>query len=104
MAGLTRPQVLAFVAGVLQMASSVLDVPDIGTPHRVLQMCTGLLGLVLAWRREHARLYGAGLVVGYGAVADAGVAEDALLLHLRVVLAGFIIMFVPVGRTSADST
>jgi hypothetical protein len=77
---------------------------DVGEPHRLLLMCTGLLGLACAWRRHHSRLYGAGLAVGYGAIAYAGIAEDALILHLRAVLVGLVIAFMPVGRRGAEKT
>lgn len=101
----SRPQVVVLVTGLAQLATALLGFPvDVGEPHRLLLMCTGLLGLVCAWRRHHSRLYGAGLAVGYGAIAYAGIAEDELVLHLRAVLVGLVIAFMPMGRRRAGAT
>lgn len=98
MGRLSRPQIIVLLAGASQTASGLFGFPDVGEPHRILLVCTGLLGLECAWSSRHARLYGAGLAILYGAIAYAGIEEDALVLHLRVVLVGLVAVVVPTGR------
>ncbi|SMD24659.1 hypothetical protein [Lentzea albidocapillata] len=98
MGRLSRPQVIVLLVGAAQVASGLSGFPDIGEPHRILLLCTGLLGLACAWNSRHARLYGAGLAIWYSAIAYAGIEEDALVLHLRVVLVGLLAAVVPTGR------
>lgn len=98
MGRLSRPQVIVLLAGAAQVASGLSGLLGVGEPHRALLVCAGLLGLASAWSRRHARLYGAGLAIGYGAIAYAGIAEDSLVLHLRAVLVGLVVVVVPAGR------
>ncbi|MCX2948887.1 hypothetical protein [Lentzea sp. NEAU-D7] len=101
MGRLSRPQIIVLLVGTSQTASGLFGFPDVGEPHRILLVCTGLLGLACTCSSRHARLYGAGLAILYGAIAYAAIEEDALVLHLRVVLVGLVAAVVPTGRGQA---
>jgi hypothetical protein len=65
----TRPQALTLAAGVLQLAFGWLDLFKLDPSYRVVQLAVGVMGIVMAWRLDAARLYGLVLLLGFGVLA-----------------------------------
>ncbi|MBW4716938.1 hypothetical protein [Saccharothrix obliqua] len=100
---MSRAQVLAFVVGSLQFVFALLPVLP-GPPDRTLQVCTGLVGVLLAHKHQYARLYGVALLLVYGKLLIADVDASTAWLQLptvetvaygRAALAGLVIAVVP---------
>ncbi|MCG8925318.1 hypothetical protein [Lentzea sp. CC55] len=88
----TRPQALTLVAGVLQLTFGWLDLFGLDPNYRVVQLGIGVMGIVMAWRRTHARIYGLLLLLGFGMLAfslDDLTAES--FLEVRTALIGLVI-------------
>ncbi|TQM79478.1 hypothetical protein FHX81_1786 [Saccharothrix saharensis] len=100
----SRAQLLALLVGLLQIVfASVPFLPMGEGAVHTLYVCTGLAGVLLAWRHRHARCYGVLLLLLYGQlfITDA---EDTAVLGLptwetlaygRAALAGVVIALVP---------
>ncbi|WP_367129698.1 hypothetical protein [Saccharothrix sp. HUAS TT1] len=100
----SRAQVLALVVGLLQIVlASVPFLPMGEGPSHTLYVCTGLAGVVLAWRHGHARCYGVLLLLLYGQMyidyadetAVLGLPTWETLAYGRAALAGVVIAFIP---------
>lgn len=65
----TRPQALTLTAGVLQLAFGWLDPFGLNPDYRVVQLGVGVMGIVMAWRLDTARMYGLVLLFGFGILA-----------------------------------
>ncbi|SDP24529.1 hypothetical protein [Lentzea jiangxiensis] len=88
----TRPQALTLVAGVLQLTFGWLDLFDLDPNYRVVQLGVGVMGIVMAWRLAHARMYGLLLLLGFGMLAfslDDLTAEG--FMEVRTALIGLVI-------------
>ncbi|MFD5829648.1 hypothetical protein [Lentzea sp. NPDC060358] len=88
----TRPQVLTLTAGVLQLAFGWLDLFGLDPDYHVVQIGVGVLGVVMAWRLDTARMYGLLLLLGFGISAlslDDVTAEG--FLEVRTALIGLLI-------------
>ncbi|MEU6154687.1 hypothetical protein ABZ816_32325 [Actinosynnema sp. NPDC047251] len=103
-ARLSRAQLLALVVGSLQIVVAVVPVLPLGAADQTLHVCTGLIGLLLAWKHEYARLYGIALLLVYGKLLVTDMASSTQWLQLptletvaygRATLAGLVITFVP---------
>jgi hypothetical protein len=100
----SQAQLLALVVGVLQIVFASIPFLPMGSGAiHTLYVCTGLAGVLLAWRHRHARCYGVLLLLPYGQlfITDA---EDTAVLGLptwetlaygRAALAGVVIALVP---------
>ncbi|HEX7307526.1 hypothetical protein [Lentzea sp.] len=62
----TRPQVLTLTAGVLQLAFGWLDLFRLDPNYHIIQIGVGVMGIVMAWRPDTARMYGLVLLLGFG--------------------------------------
>ncbi|MBB5960225.1 hypothetical protein FHS29_006848 [Saccharothrix tamanrassetensis] len=101
---LSRAQLLALIVGTLQIVVGMVPVFPLPPGHQTLHVCTGLAGLVLAWKHEHARLYGIALLLLYGKLLITDMDTSGGWLQLptletvaygRTALAGLVIAFVP---------
>jgi len=104
----SRPQLLALVVGVLQVALGAMDLIPLPDPDHALQICTGVLGIALCRKHHHARLYGVALVLVYGQLLIAttsplvlGLPTAEALVYARAAAAGFAIALLPAGRSGA---
>jgi hypothetical protein len=100
----SRAQLLALLVGLLQIVFASIPFLPMGEGAvHTLYVCTGLAGVLLAWRHQHARCYGVLLLLLYGQlfITDA---EDTAVLGLptwetlaygRAALAGVVIALVP---------
>lgn len=103
----SRAQLLALVVGVLQIAvASIPFFPMSDGANHTLYVCTGLAGVLLAWRHRHARFYGVGLLLLYGQLFISDAAETGplglptleTLAYGRAAVAGLVIMLIPASR------
>ena len=62
----TRPQVMAFTSGLINLALGLLNVFPLSPMEHIAQVATGLGGIVLAWQPSRAKLFGIGVLVGFG--------------------------------------
>ncbi|WP_309117098.1 hypothetical protein [Saccharothrix sp.] len=101
---LTRAQLLALVVGSLQLVFALVPVLPMSPANQALHVCTGLVGLALAWKHQYARLYGIALLLVYGKLYLDGVDTSTTWLQLptletaangRSALAGLVIALVP---------
>ncbi|MEV0676307.1 hypothetical protein AB0I60_07250 [Actinosynnema sp. NPDC050436] len=101
---LSRAQVLALVVGSLQIVVALVPVLPLAAGNQALHVCTGLVGVLLAWKHGCARLYGIALLLVYGKLLIADVATSTQWLQLptpetvaygRAALAGLVIALVP---------
>lgn len=89
----TRPQVLTLTAGALQLLFGWLDLFGLDPNYHVIQMGVGALGVAMAWRLQHARMYGLLLLLGFGMLALSS--EDVTtegFLAVRTALIGLVIL------------
>jgi len=100
----SRAQLLALVVGTLQVLAALVPVLPLSQAHHTLHLCTGLAGVVLAWKHEHARLYGVALLLLYGKLLFDDMNASTTWLQLptldtvaygRSAVAGLVITFVP---------
>ena len=100
----SRAQLLALVVGLLQIVFASIPFLPMGEgPIHTLYVCTGLAGVVLAWRHHHARCYGVLLLLLYGQLFITDAEETAAfglptwetLAYGRAALAGVVIAFIP---------
>ncbi|RKT54056.1 hypothetical protein [Saccharothrix australiensis] len=100
----SRAQLLALLVGLFQIAFALLPVLPLAEGHHALHICTGLAGVVLAWRHEHARLYGVALLLVYGKLLFDDMNASTTWLQLptldtvaygRSAVAGLVIVLVP---------
>ncbi|WP_433271945.1 hypothetical protein ACQPZF_14595 [Actinosynnema sp. CS-041913] len=101
---LSRAQLLALIVGALQVVVALVPVLPLSPGNQTLHVCTGLVGLVLAWKHEYARLYGIALLLVYGKLLITDVDSSTGWLQLptletvaygRTALAGLVIALVP---------
>ncbi|MEU7526315.1 hypothetical protein AB0A74_11305 [Saccharothrix sp. NPDC042600] len=101
---MTRAQLLALVVGSLQLVFALVPVLPMSAGHQALHVCTGLVGIALAWKHQYARLYGVALLLVYGKLYLDGVDTSTTWLQLptletaangRSALAGLVIALVP---------
>ncbi len=101
---LSRAQVLTLVVGTLQIAVALVPVFPLGPADQALHLCTGLVGVLLAWKHEYARMYGIALLLVYGKLLVADMDASTVWLQLptpetvaygRGALAGLAIALVP---------
>ncbi|MFD4639659.1 hypothetical protein ACFWN2_20260 [Lentzea sp. NPDC058436] len=88
----TRPQVLTLAAGVMQLAFGWFDLFGLNPNYRVIQLGVGVMGIVMAWRLDTARMYGLVLLLGFGMLAfslDDLTTES--FLEVRTALIGLVI-------------
>ncbi|SES11166.1 hypothetical protein SAMN05216188_12249 [Lentzea xinjiangensis] len=64
----TRPQFLTLTVGVVQLAFGWFDVFGLDPHYHVVQIGVGALGVLMAWRLDHARMYGLLLLICFGTV------------------------------------
>ncbi|SDG24569.1 hypothetical protein SAMN05216553_106366 [Lentzea fradiae] len=95
----TRPQVLTLSAGSLQLLFGWLDLFGLDPNYHVIQIGVGVLGLVMAWRLQHARVYGLLLLVGFGmlALSSDDVTTEGFLA-VRTALIGLVILLARPAR------
>ncbi|ROP36727.1 hypothetical protein EDD40_2004 [Saccharothrix texasensis] len=100
----SRAQLLALVVGLLQVVMASIPFLPMGEGSgHTLYVCTGLAGVVLAWRHGHARCYGVLLLLLYGHlfISDAdetgafGLPTWETLAYGRAALAGVVIALIP---------
>lgn len=101
---LSRAQLLALVVGSLQIVVALLPVLPLSPGDQAMHVCTGLVGVLLAWKHEWARLYGIALLLVYGRLLVGDMAASTQWLQLptletvaygRAALAGLVIAIVP---------
>jgi hypothetical protein len=100
----SRPQLLAFVVGALQVAIGATQLFPLPDADHALQICTGLLGIALCRKHHHARFYGVAMVVVYGQLLITTVSPLVLglptaeaLVYARAAAAGLVIAMLPAG-------
>ncbi|WP_434449740.1 hypothetical protein [Lentzea sp. E54] len=65
----TRPQAITLTAGLVQLAFGWLDMFGLDPNYHVIQIGVGALGVAMAWRLQHARMYGLLLLLAFGTLA-----------------------------------
>ena len=99
----TRPQVMAFTSGMINLALGLLNVFPLSPAEHVVQVATGIGGIVLAWQPNRAKLFGIAVLLGFGLLFLWQVRESAAWFAgwwpLRMTLTGGVITFMPAGGT-----
>jgi hypothetical protein len=100
----SRAQLLALLVGLVQIVLASIPFLPMGEGAvHTLYVCTGLAGVVLAWRHSHARCYGVLLLLLYGQlfISDAddtgvlGLPTWETLAYGRAAVAGVVIALIP---------
>ncbi|GAB2858102.1 hypothetical protein [Lentzea nigeriaca] len=97
----TRPQILTLSAGLLQLAFGWFDVFGLDPDYHVIQLGVGVLGVVMAWRHDLARMYGLLLLISFGMLAfslDDVTTES--FLEVRTALIGLVITLARPGKAA----
>lgn len=100
----SRAQLVALVAGVLQVGLGATELFPLPGPEHALQICTGLLGIALCRKHHHARVYGIAIAIIYGQLLVATTSPLVLGLPTAEALVGVVITMVPAGRSGSDGT
>ena len=88
----TRPQALTLTAGLLQLAFGWFDLFGLDPNYHVIQIGVGVLGVVMAWRLDHARMYGLLLLLSFGTLAfSLNDVTTESFLEVRTALIGLVI-------------
>lgn len=100
----SRAQFLALLVGLVQIVLASIPFLPMGEgAAHTLYVCTGLAGVVLSWRHNHARCYGVLLLLLYGQlfINDAddttvlGLPTWETLAYGRAAVAGVVIALIP---------
>jgi hypothetical protein len=102
-------QWVALVVGLFHLGTAFHPLFAFDTTDPVLRVCTGVLGVVMARKWEHARRFGIALMVGYGGLVVSQFAapeavEPVTLMYARTALSGVVIVVLsvrgagPVGK------
>ncbi|WP_157512996.1 hypothetical protein [Lentzea albidocapillata] len=99
----TRPQALTLTAGVLQLAFGWFDVFGLDPNYHVIQIGVGALGVAMAWRHDHARMYGLLLLLSFGTLAfSLNELTTESFLEVRTALIGLVITLAKPAKRAQD--
>jgi len=92
-----RLQWIALAVGLFDIATAIHPLFAFDTSNPLLRLSTGIAGVVMARKWEHARRFGIALVVGYGGLVLSQLAgpdrlEPVTLLYARTALSGVLII------------
>ncbi|KOV82259.1 hypothetical protein [Nocardia sp. NRRL S-836] len=97
----TRPQAITLTAGMLQLTFGCFDIFGLDPNYHVVQIGVGVLGVVMAWRLHHARIYGALLLLAFGTLAfSLNELTTEAFLEVRTAFLGLMIMLVRPGKVA----
>ncbi|MET1075923.1 MAG: hypothetical protein ABWY11_24965 [Umezawaea sp.] len=92
-----RLQWAVFLIGVFHVLTVFYPLFPFDTSGKLLRLCTGFLGIVMARRWDHARRFGIALLVGYGGLVLSELCapetlEPVTLIYGRTALSGAFIV------------
>lgn len=98
----TRPQVLTFAAGLLQLVFGALEVFPLSPEYHVIQIGIGAIGVAMSLRHDLARMYGLALLLCFGWLSFGLNEVNAEgFLDVRTAVLGAVITLVPPKRTAS---
>ena len=94
---------MTLTSGVLNLAFGVTNLLPLTPREHIAQVCVGVVGILLAWRPAHARIFGIALLLGFGALfliqTKAAAGWFGGWWPLRMTCTGAAITFIPANGT-----